>query len=355
MMPHATPDATKLYADNCWRANPHLSPNSWRLWEGLMASKLYQTDTTQFAEWFGAGCNVWLVKHHQAPLVSALGQQIADISRDQLILHGAGGFIAAEAGVADAVTVTPAVSHTLNGAVLRQQILDLCEWLGVERLESFMLLQPELHKSAPDFTSQLTHALTALEQACADGLIGCYGIQSPAFVLPLEDERCLDLAQVWDCAQNAAQQAWERRKRPLLRLIQLPMSLLQLQALKQVNTQAASFGGKTISVTCLELAARLHIAALADAPLRAGAVDFTQPQTVPPQLAQELMTRLPTDWHTTTLPAIALNAIASVPNIIGVNATGATLADMLTIQRLGDFADVGAVLGTPTESLANAA
>ena len=122
-----------------------------------------------------------------------------------------------------------------------------------------------------------------------------------------------------------------------------------------MNTQAASFGGKTVPVTCLELAARLHIAVLVDTPLRAGLIDFTQPQTVPPQLAQELMARLPVDWHTTTLPAIALNAMASVPNVIGVNATGVTLEDILTIQRLGDFADVGKILGTPTNALAAAA
>lgn len=225
---------SKAYADACWRADPRISPDSWREMLGVTVGKLaldWREEVTQPQE-LTRGANLILT----TPAThAAAAQAVAQYMEDP--------------AAAVTVLVTPQ-PHTLP-----EQPAMFVVWAAPEDVDEAAALA----------------ALTQLEQHARSGAILAYGIHHPAMAeagTPWPLHRWLEIATA------AAEAAWGRKKRPALRLLLAEFDLLNPALLTTANTQSLA-GGKTEVVTPLELAARRGFAVIAVAP--------AMPSTVPPQ------------------------------------------------------------------------
>ncbi len=296
----ATPDATKAYADAAWQANPKISPDSWRLLEGCTIGKVAvgsyrleddvaQRETVRTA--WQSGLNLVEVgpTYGYGTGLRVVGEELQQgiaagrVTREQLVLVGKGGYVPEwmiEEVPAESVALTPVMGHCMSESFIQSQLVLCRQGLGVETLDGFLVHNPEVQlpilaemlggvdAAREQFYQRLTAAFKVLEQAVQAGELAWYGVSSNGFVADAEDIFAVDLAQVFACAQTAAQEAYGRRKRPMLRCIELPLNILELNALKTVNTKAHKFGGQD-DVSVLELAARMHLSVLTNRPLNA--------------------------------------------------------------------------------------
>ena len=313
----ATPEATKAYADTCWRVNPTVRPNSWRVSEGLTHGKIgfgtYRlsgtpTQRAALRQALTHGVNLIDGSRNyvggQAEVV--VGEVLADLvhsgnlQREAVILCTKAGYIQGQ--LYDQLQATPPAEvvrfadglwHCLHPDFLATQLAASREALGVETIDFFLLHNPEyflqwcaqpadpftpttaarpadLATARQQFYQRLTQAFVFCEQAAQRGEIQYYGISSNTLVSPASATDFVDLNQVYAAADAAAQQAWGRKKRPLFRIVQCPLNLLELGALKEPNhtVQDLSF---TPATTCgvLEVAAARHLTVLTNRPLNA--------------------------------------------------------------------------------------
>jgi aryl-alcohol dehydrogenase-like predicted oxidoreductase len=301
---YATPEATKAYADRMWAANPRLSPDGWRIFDGLTVAKIGtgtyrmagQDDQTPAvvhalthglnlvdtaANYMGGEAESWLGQ----VLGAAMGQ--GAVSREELILVSKGGYIQGQdlaslhaAPLPETAVFSPQLHHCIHPDFLARQLAQSRARLGVATLDVFLLHNPEyqlqhkvqngmpLDQARELFYDQITRAFTFLETACKEGLITRYGVSSNTLGMPAHYEDFVDLARLCACADAAAQTAWGRRKRSLFRVIQLPLNLLELGALREANTNQQTFEGPKPATT-LELAAVRHMAVMVNRPLNA--------------------------------------------------------------------------------------
>ena len=109
-----------------------------------------------------------------------------------------------------------------------------------------------------------------LEELCQKGEIGCYGVSSNTFVVANDDPTFTDLNEGYAAAERAAQRHFGRKKRPAFRVIELPMNLVELGAVKELNhkVKSVSFQPET-PAPVLEVAAARHLSVLVNRPLNA--------------------------------------------------------------------------------------
>ena len=312
------------------------------------------------------GMNVWWFAHHKRQAAQEFAANLAASThpREQLVFIGSGGY--SNTNSPNATPVVNNVWHSLDPTLITTQLNDLCTDLKTEALEGFSLLQPEyalarLQTTTPAqahtlFYAKITAAFTALEHAVMEGKISCYGISSQMLGLPTSDPLFIDLAQLIACAQDASTAAWGRRKRSAFRFIQTPLNLLELGLLHSQNTHAKTYADP-VPVTTLELAARAHIGVFAERVLAAhphNRPPFTfseAPQNGEKEtwdfMTKQLADRIPPAWQGAPLPALALNAVASLPGVVGAawDTQISTSKHLIYLQKNGDFGDPAQVVG----------
>lgn len=300
----ATADATKTYADNRWRENPRISPDSWRLIEGITVAKIglgtYRMGNhPQHAEALEAallgGLNLidTASNYQDGAAETLIGKTLAKLvlakklSRDEVMLVTKAGYIQGQtlarlAGnpYPDTDVLADNLAHCLHPDFLADQLAQSQTRMGVEHIDIFLLHNPEyalqaaqqngvpLDEARAAFYSRITAAFTFLEHACKDGKIGYYGVSSNTIGDAPDSPVAVNLATLAACADAAAQAAWGRRKRSQFRVLQMPLNLLETNAVFVPNTEAVSFSG-TETVSALELAARRNMTVLTNRPLNA--------------------------------------------------------------------------------------
>lgn len=307
----ATADATKAYVDTRWQENPKLSPDSWRLIEGLTVAKIglgtYRMGT--HAQHIAAlekallgGLNLidTASNYQDGAAETLIGQTLHNLiaaqklRREEVVLVTKAGYIQGQTLARLQTKPFPqtdvfsdTLAHCLHPDFLADQLQQSQQRLGVAHIDIFLLHNPEYALQAgaarDDFYNRITAAFTRLETFCRDGLISYYGVSSNSVGYPADHPLAVDLARLAACADTAAQNAWGRRKRPLFRVLQMPLNLLETEALFTPNTQAATFQGSE-AVSALELAARRNMTVLTNRPLNAfihnRALRLSTPETV---------------------------------------------------------------------------
>lgn len=206
------PDATKLYADRRWRGNPRISPSSWRASQGMTVGKVAfdaRRGLDGLAEAVKAGCNLLVAAPETLRALEAAIIK-SRMPREALVVVCVGH--------PDALVEGP----------------DAWVW-------------PLAQDGADDHLAQLTR----LERAVKERTLAFYGVAGA--------DGAFDLAAWLDLAGQAALAVWERRKRSALRLVMVPLNMVELSALHQAATRH-----KDEAVSVLELAARLDLMVVAD-------------------------------------------------------------------------------------------
>jgi hypothetical protein len=318
---------TKKYADECWAAQPEISPDSWRVWEGLTLGKvtpLISAGTMQedLDFFYANGMNGWLVTPGGIESVQGWVQSQAQDVRSRVVLVGLWPW----RNGTDVPSIDPVV------------------W------DAVMLVWPE---ESPDMAA-LLHAFSQLEVAVRNGVLPFYGFAAEGWKLKESALHFLSAGDVLARAREAAQQAWGRRKRPALRLAGVPINLLELGALHHDNTALQNPGGEE-KAPVLEVLARAGIGVIALRPLCAfyegkeivlnAAMAET---TLGRNLATTLLTRLPKGWAQLTLPQAALQIVANIPGVTAVTlepTQGVHASEVPEIFHYSGHPDIAAVIG----------
>ena len=304
--PCATPEATKAYADRMWAENPKLSPDGWRMIEDLTVAKVamgtyrmdgrdQQPQALEKALLSGMNLIDTSANYMDGGAEVFIGQTLQKLfkaqklKREEVVLMTKAGYIQGQALAyykdnppEETVFLNDQLWHCIHPDFLDQQLNQSLERLQVDALDIFLLHNPEYFlvqtPGAPNaqdlatlreaFYQRVEHAFTYLESLCQQGKIQCYGVSANTLVEDPEHPQFVDLARLHEAAQNAAKAAWGRRKRPMLRVIQLPYNLIEVGALARVNTEAKTYDGSEPSTT-LDLAARMHLSVIANRPLNA--------------------------------------------------------------------------------------
>lgn len=331
-------DPTKAYADGLWRANPKLSPNSWRILAGRtvgkvagrVASPFVEAQEPHLAAAIAGGMNLWFLN-------------ITDFAAQK------------------------AFFNTLNSTDIPREALTVVYEFPLEHGDKLaqeleLLPLPDgINFTCPGALdiAQLEVAFTAAEEAIKGDHIGFYGLMHAGLVAP-KGAFHVNLADVISCSQRAVQAAYGRRKRAGLKLINAPLNILELGALRLATHTSKSMDGTESDVSVLELAARGHIGLMAERPLSVdngqGGWWLTDDDHTAP-LRAELLQRLPAlpYWHNNATPLenMCLNAVLSLPGVTsatvmpGVDFGQSDLMDKFLTPLLeqADFADVAPIIG----------
>ncbi len=270
-------DPTKAFADATWRANPRLSPSSFRVSNGWTLGKII---VDARAGWDGcdnayeAGCN----------------------------------------GVVMSLTSFEQRPESLPlGAVTFLELPQGTAWVGmcdvvILRLTTFPIVD--------DFIP--------LEQAVRDGHVSLYGVAVPPVT---------DLAAILDVSNKAAEAVWGRRKRSALKALMTPINLAEQAAFRVPCTM-----DKTEPVSLLELAARRDMLVLAErSTLWRG--PWGEMDANHPKAHHLLAQRLPNHQHLAPM-AQAWMVASSIPGVTGVVVEHAELCDIRQVMECADIRDV---------------
>lgn len=300
----ATADATKTYADNRWRENPRISPDSWRLIEGITVAKIglgtyrmgnHPAHAAALEAALLGGLNlIDTASNYQDGAAEILiGKTLAKLvlaqklRREDVLLVTKAGYIQGQTLARLAKTPYPNtdiladnLAHCLHPDFLADQLAQSQARMGVNHIDIFLLHNPEyalqaahqngvpLDEARTDFYNRITAAFTFLEQCCKNGNISHYGVSSNTLGDAPGSPVAVNLAKLAACADAAAQNAWGRRKRSQFRVLQMPLNLLETNPVFVPNTEAVTFNG-TETVSALELAARRNMTVLTNRPLNA--------------------------------------------------------------------------------------
>lgn len=156
------------------------------------------------------------------------------------------------------------LEHCIHPEFLDHQITASLERLGMERIDSFLLHNPEYYlkwayhqgidaeESRQQYLRRLYGAFVHLENEVRRGRISWYGISSNTFPVSGDDFDFTPLDQIWDLAQSISADHH-------FRFIELPLNLMEPGAVTRKNQQ----GGKTV----IELAWEKGLAVLINRPL----------------------------------------------------------------------------------------
>jgi aryl-alcohol dehydrogenase-like predicted oxidoreductase len=300
----ATVEATKNYADKIWKDNPRISPDSWRILEGLTVGKVgigtYRMDGSDQQEIalkqaLTSGCNLidtsanYMDEDAELMIGDVLSEMVAEdiIKREEIVIVTKGGYLQgrnlerfANTPPEETVDVSDYLWHCIHPAFLKDQINRSMERMNIDTIDVYLLHNPEyyldfahatdmnMQKATEEYYRRIQEAFVFLEKQVMEGKIGCYGISSNTLVSDKDAKNHTDLARVAECANFAAQEAWGRRKRSSFRVIQLPLNILEPSAIRNINTNAKIVDGEE-EVSTLELATRMKLSILANRPLNA--------------------------------------------------------------------------------------
>lgn len=306
LLGQATESSTKNYADKIWQNNPKISPNTWRVMEGLTVSKIgfgsYRTNGNEenkaaLKKALLNGVNLidTSINYMDSESEKFIGETLTDlceknfIAREEVVVITKGGYLqsehlleAEESGIEEIVKVNDQLWHSIHPTNLEKQLNQSLDNLNLETIDGYLIHNPEyfighaLAQTGGERTEELENlyygriekAFEFLEKMVQEGKIAFYGVSSNTFGVERQQGDHTNLARVFEAAQNAAQKAWGRKKRPMFRMIELPINIMELGALKNVNTTAHIVDG-TEEVSTLELASRMNLAVLANRPLNA--------------------------------------------------------------------------------------
>lgn len=302
----ATEEATKNYADRMWQENPKISPNTWRLFEGLTVSKIgfgaYRTignegQKSALKKALLNGINIIDTSSNYMDGDSErfIGEVLTElhskkfIDREEVVIVTKGGYLqganlleAENYKIEEIVKINEQLWHSIHPTNLELQLAKSLDNLNVDAIDCYLLHNPEYfigHAISQTegvrtqelknlYYSRIEKAFVFLEEKVKEGIIGCYGISSNTFGVEKEQGDHTDLALVFKAAGNAATKAWGRKKRPAFRCVELPFNLFELGPLKTANTTAQIIDGEE-EVSTLELASRMNLSVLANRPLNA--------------------------------------------------------------------------------------
>ena len=300
----ATAEATKNYADRMWAENPKISPDSWRIMEGLTVAKIatgtYRMDGREaqpaaLEKALTSGLNLidTSANYMDGAAEVFIGQTLqklfaaGSLKREEVVVVSKAGYMQGKTleqwqqnPPPEVVKCAEHMWHCIHPDFLHQQFEASLKRLRLDGLDVYLLHNPEYFladaaaKDTPveaaqeEFYQRLEKAFTYLESLCQQGRLGCYGVSSNTFVSSCDAPDFVDLARVFEAAQGAAKEVWGRRKRPMLRVVQMPYNLLETAAVTCANTQAKTFNG-TEQVSVLELATRMRLGVLINRPLNA--------------------------------------------------------------------------------------
>lgn len=350
----ATPDATRAYSVRVWQANPKISPNAWRVLEGLTVGKVgvggYRisgtpSQTAAMVKAFTQGCNLvdTSANYTDGQSEVAIGQTLRHLvsegllQREEVVAVTKGGYIQGslynrlqQTPPPETVMLDEGLWHCLHPDFIRQQVEASRQRLGLEVLDVYLLHNPEYFLMAnpgqqAEYYRRIEEAFVALEALCQEGVIGCYGVSSNTLVVPQDDPHFTDLNQVYEASERAAQKHFGRKKRPNFRVIELPMNLLELGAVKEANHSVKSLSFTPTKLEpVLELAVARHLSVLVNRPLNAfveghplrlaspgEAVNLEDAINALAMLEHKIETTLPA-WPTTTAghPLLRLSGVA---------------------------------------------
>lgn len=202
-------------------------------------------------------------------------------------------------------------SHSIDPAFIRAQVLQSLDNLGLETVDVYYLHNPEdaLAGLRPkEVERRLTASFAVLEEAVADGRIGCYGIATwDALRLPPQAPRHLSLAAAMRCARSAAGSQDHH-----FRMVQLPFNVRHHEA---ASSRTQKVGRSTM--TALGAAQALGLYAMTSAGALQGA-------SIPAGTQAALQEAAPGHALTTA----ALHVARSTPGV------GTALAGMRRIQSV---------------------
>lgn len=306
LLGQATESSTKNYADKIWQNNPKISPNTWRVMEGLTVSKIgfgsYRTNGNEenkaaLKKALLNGVNLidTSINYMDSESEKFIGETLTElceknfITREEVVIITKGGYLqsehlleAEESGIEEIVKVNDQLWHSIHPTNLEKQLNQSLDNLNLETIDGYLLHNPEyfighaLAQTGGERTEELENlyygriekAFEFLEKMVQEGKIAFYGVSSNTFGVERQQGDHTNLTRVFEAAQSAAQKAWGRKKRPMFRMIELPINIMELGALKNVNTTAHIVDG-TEEVSTLELASRMNLAVLANRPLNA--------------------------------------------------------------------------------------
>ncbi|HET9868938.1 MAG TPA: aldo/keto reductase [bacterium] len=266
-MPHATPDATKIYAD---RFPEFLKAGHYRDFRGLAVSSLGlgtylggQTDAEDalyagtIREALLSGVNLidsainYRCMRSERAIGSALGRLLAEgkVRREEVVVCTKGGFLPFDGepprdpaayfreqsqapglcGPGDLV----AGCHCMTPAYLRDQVGRSLKNLGLDAVDLYYLHNPEtqLDEVPRDgFLSRLEKAFGELEKMAAEGLLRAYGTATwNGYRVPPQDQDHLSLEEVLRAAERAG------GSRHHFAAVQLPYNLAMTEAYGLAN------------------------------------------------------------------------------------------------------------------------
>ena len=266
-MKKATPEGSRRYAQ---RMNSTVGRGHFRERDGLLMSSIglgtylghwdehtdrsYQDAIKRAVE---LGCNVIdsAVNYRFQRSERSIGAALKEIfdaraaSRDEIIVATKAGFFPFEdeppkdprawvlenvinAGLATTDEIV-AGSHCMTPAYLEDQLARSLNNLGLDSIDVYYVHNPETQLEAlgrEEFARRLRAAFEFLEQAVADGRIGCYGTATwNGYRQPVDSRGYLSLADVVSTAREAGGESNH------FKVIQLPYNLAMPEALTSAN------------------------------------------------------------------------------------------------------------------------
>ena len=164
------------------------------------------------------------------------------------------------------VEYSAGLEHCIHPEFLADQLTRSLERLDMAVIDCYLLHNPEyflgwahkkgmpLDEARGEYYRRIGLAFTHLEEEVANGRIQTYGISSNTFPAAANDPRFTSLAQCWQIAEDIS-------ARHHFRVIQLPMNLLETEAITEMNQP----DGRSV----LEFAHDMGLAVLINRPLNA--------------------------------------------------------------------------------------
>jgi aryl-alcohol dehydrogenase-like predicted oxidoreductase len=224
----------------------------------------------------------------------------------------------------DLVEYDEGMEHCIHPVFLEDQLTRSLQRLQLDSIDCYLLHNPEYylrwaaHKlldqaaAKNEFLRRIRLAFAYLESEVRAGRIGCYGISSNTFNKEETDYDHTSLAAIWQIACEISSQHH-------FQVIEMPMNLLEPEALTRINQQ----GEKSV----LSLAAEKRLGVLINRPLNAIVNDrlvrlaenvYKKSAAREATAFCERVRQIDSDWQVSSLSRLALRALRSTVGISSV-------------------------------------
>lgn len=271
-----------------------------------------------------------------------IGSVLADLfqegrlRRDQIVLVSKAGYLQGEnyqlswqrkmenQAFPDLVEYDQGLEHCIHPVFLADQLTRSLQRLQLECIDCYLLHNPEYYlrwaafesldqnAARQEYLRRIRMAFEHMENEVQAGRIGCYGISSNTLIKEAADYDFTPLAEIW-------QIACEISPRHHFRVIEMPMNLLEPEALTRINQPE----GKSV----LALAAEKNLAVLINRPLNAIVNDrivrlaekvYKKSAAREAKAFYDRVRQLDPDWQVASLSRLALRALRSTTGISSV-------------------------------------